>query len=280
MVVTQTTFAQDDFRIKILTTEANESFTIPTTGEGYDYTVNWGDGNVSLSQKGNSVHTYADAGMYTVSIWGTFPRIRFKADNNATKLQRIDHWGDLQWDTIFYAFEGCSNLILNADDAPDLSLVTVMSGMFKGTTQLTDIKDIDSSADANMCFYSDGVFQDQFFTACGGTSIADCTNVPGVQIIDDTYDSSGADAGTLNITEIEADTILLYPNPVSTSFYIKGLTTTSTVRIYDINGRVITEQNIQEDQAIDMSPFDDGVYLVEITTEITSVTKRLIKKSN
>ncbi|WP_422107125.1 T9SS type A sorting domain-containing protein [Winogradskyella sp.] len=54
------------------------------------------------------------------------------------------------------------------------------------------IKYVDSSEDAGICFYSDGVFQDQFFTACGGTNIADCTNSPGTQITNDSYDCSGA----------------------------------------------------------------------------------------
>ncbi|WP_422104220.1 lamin tail domain-containing protein [Winogradskyella sp.] len=54
-------------------------------------------------------------------------------------------------------------------------------------------------------FFSDGVFQDQFFTACGGTAIADCTNNPGTQITDDSYSSSGAafqSTGKLVISEI------------------------------------------------------------------------------
>ncbi len=154
---------EDKFITTWQTTAANQSITIPTTGSGYDYTINWGDGNVSLSQTGNAVHTYADAGTYTVSIWGTFPRIRFNADNNATKLQRIDRWGNLQWDSMFFAFEGCSNLILNADDSPDLSLVTLMSGMFKGTTQLTDTKDQIGFWDVSSVLYMQQVFMDSGF---------------------------------------------------------------------------------------------------------------------
>ena len=54
------------------------------------------------------------------------------------------------------------------------------------------IKYIDSNEDPDICFYSEGVFQDQFYTACGGGGIADCTNAPGTQLLNDTYDCSGA----------------------------------------------------------------------------------------
>ncbi|WP_422107544.1 T9SS type A sorting domain-containing protein [Winogradskyella sp.] len=50
-----------------------------------------------------------------------------------------------------------------------------------------------------ICFFSDGVFQDQFFTACGGAGIADCAGSPGTQIINDSYDCSGASLSTAYI---------------------------------------------------------------------------------
>lgn len=61
------------------TTTANESITIPTTGNGYNYTVNWGDGAITNGENGDAIHTYATAGTYTVSITGNFPRIYFNS---------------------------------------------------------------------------------------------------------------------------------------------------------------------------------------------------------
>ncbi|WP_422105422.1 T9SS type A sorting domain-containing protein [Winogradskyella sp.] len=55
---------------------------------------------------------------------------------------------------------------------------------------------VDANLAPGICFFSDGVFQDQFFTACGGGSTADCTNNPGTQITNDTYDCSGATLST------------------------------------------------------------------------------------
>ncbi|WP_422105440.1 T9SS type A sorting domain-containing protein [Winogradskyella sp.] len=74
---------------------------------------------------------------------------------------------------------------------------------------------VDANVAPGICFFSDGVFQDQFITACGGTGIADCTNNPGTQITNDTYDCSAATlstAYTYNNTWSPSD-----PNGVSTA---------------------------------------------------------------
>ncbi|WP_422104215.1 HYR domain-containing protein [Winogradskyella sp.] len=138
----------------------------------------------------------------------------------------------------------------------------------------------DAAQDAGICFFSDGVFQDQFFTACGGTGTADCTNSPGTQITDDTYDCSQAGVGTLGIAGNEDNRIALYPNPASASFSIKGLGTLHSVRVYDISGRLILQEERHDDRPIDMRPYDDGVYLVVIGNARGAVTKQLIKKSH
>ncbi|WP_299114082.1 T9SS type A sorting domain-containing protein [uncultured Winogradskyella sp.] len=55
------------------------------------------------------------------------------------------------------------------------------------------IKYTDVNELPEVCFYyDDGLFQDQFITACGGTGSVDCTNSPGIQLVNDTYDCSGA----------------------------------------------------------------------------------------
>ena len=114
------------------TTTSNESITIPTyPGEIYNYSVNWGDGNTFSGYTGNATHIYSDAGTYTVSISGNFARIYF--NNVATdrmKIQSIEQWGTQAWTSMNGAFAGAGNLVSNATDMPDLSLVTDMYGMF------------------------------------------------------------------------------------------------------------------------------------------------------
>ena len=46
---------------------------------------------------------------------------------NADKLQSIEQWGDIQWESMRRAFAGAKNMVYNATDTPDLSAVTDMS---------------------------------------------------------------------------------------------------------------------------------------------------------
>ena len=123
--------------------EAARTITIPTTGGGYDYTVNWGDDTtLDTNQTGNAMHIYAAAGTYTVRISGSFPRIYFNAGflfqsfprgnfSNAQKIIAINQWGTGQWTSMKGAFANARNLAgEQASDAPNLSQVTDMAGMF------------------------------------------------------------------------------------------------------------------------------------------------------
>ncbi len=120
------------------TTTANESITIPTTGDGYNYTVNWGDGMEDTGVTGDATHEYAALGEYTVSITGDFPRIYFNdlmispIEGNSSKIRTIVAWGNIAWTSMSRAFAGCINLTSTAMDVPDLSGVTDMSIMFAG----------------------------------------------------------------------------------------------------------------------------------------------------
>ena len=113
-----------------------ESITIPTTESGYDYSVDWGDGNVTSNELGNATHNYAIAGDYQVEITGDFPRIFFFGSSDASKLISIDQWGANQWSSMERAFFGCNNLVVNALDTPDLSVVFNMDQMFRDCTNL------------------------------------------------------------------------------------------------------------------------------------------------
>ncbi len=130
LLVTAITFAQNEFVTTWQTTTPNESITIPTTGTGYSYTVDWGDSSTSTAQTGNATHSYATAGTYTVKITGTFPRIYFNFSGDKLKIKTIEQWGTNVWSSMNRAFYGCANLTSNATDVPDLSGVTDMSAMF------------------------------------------------------------------------------------------------------------------------------------------------------
>ena len=113
------------------TSTAGKSITIPVGGASGTYTVDWGDGNTSVDVTGDQRHTYDDAGSHTVSISGDFTKIYLNGQQpNADKLWSINQWGDIRWESMESAFAGASNMRYKAPDAPDLSRVTDMSGMF------------------------------------------------------------------------------------------------------------------------------------------------------
>lgn len=109
---------------------------IPTSGTGYNYKVDWGDGNTDVGIKGDITHTYMSPGIYTVSITGDFPRIFFNWSYDKYKILTVEQWGGIQWTSMASAFMACANLTIPATDAPDLSLVTDMSYMFAWCTTI------------------------------------------------------------------------------------------------------------------------------------------------
>ena len=107
---------------------------IPVGGTTSNYAIDWGDRSTTTHTAG-ATHTYGTAGNYTVSISGDFKRILLNGNqDNAPQLLSIDQWGDIEWSSMANAFRGASNMTYKATDAPDLSGVTDMSGMFSGAT--------------------------------------------------------------------------------------------------------------------------------------------------
>ncbi|OUR97724.1 hypothetical protein A9Q86_16055 [Flavobacteriales bacterium 33_180_T64] len=138
------------------TTTDNEFITIPTTGTGYNYDVDWNyDGTTfiagSINQTDNVTHEYATAGTYTVAIRGSFPQIYFNNSGDKEKIQTVEQWGTNPWKSMGKAFYGASNLVGNAIDTPDLSNVTNMRYMFRHATNFNqDIGDWDTGEVINM----------------------------------------------------------------------------------------------------------------------------------
>ena len=129
--------ADDDDFVTTWRVTAGQAITIPTTGTGYSYTVNWGSGEEADTTvyTSDTSHAYTTAGDYEVRISGTFPRIHFDqdadGDTNSNSIIAINQWGSQRWTSMRNAFAGATNLEGQATDRPDLSRVTDMSSMFK-----------------------------------------------------------------------------------------------------------------------------------------------------
>lgn len=117
---------------------ANNQITLPlVSGGNYNFLVDWGDGTtntITSWNDANKIHTYSSPGIYTVTIEGIFDRLSFNNGGDAQKILKVVSWGNNQWASMEGAFYGASNLQITATNAPDLSLVTNFSSMFRGAT--------------------------------------------------------------------------------------------------------------------------------------------------
>jgi len=126
-------------------TSANNQITIPGAGTGYSYELYWEDttnpsvnGTTTLITTNSYTLTFPAPGIYEVQASGTIPRIYFYNRGDKAKILTVEQWGNIAWTSMEFAFEGASNLRVPAIDAPDLSGVTSMVGMFWGSESFND----------------------------------------------------------------------------------------------------------------------------------------------
>mgnify|MGYP000740018972 CR=1 FL=1 len=105
------------------------------TGEGeFKYSVDWdNDGTYDeISVQGPVSHDYKEPGTYTIRIRGQFPHMLARGDKGVNLCgMKVLQWGDIQWKSMKGMFAGCFISPTFPDtDAPDLSHVIDMSGMF------------------------------------------------------------------------------------------------------------------------------------------------------
>lgn len=133
--------------------------TIPTIGGGYNYDIVWtnltntgvGDGSTTGETGDYTITGLENGSIYQLEISGVFSRINLGGGGDATELQTIEQWGNISWTSMQSAFSGALNLVYNASDSPDLSLVTNMSSMFRGAANFDgDLSGWDVSNITNM----------------------------------------------------------------------------------------------------------------------------------
>ena len=79
----------------------------------------------------------------------------------------------------------------------------------------------------------------------------------------------------LYIENVTYSLLKIFPNPVKNSLYISGDTSSYNIKIYSLLGQlVMAASNVGE---VDVSSFTKGVYLIKISNENSTTTKRFIK---
>ena len=137
------------------TESADQSITINFVGS--DMNISWGDGATETNLSGSQTHTYTEAGNHTVSVTGGLTGLTLDRPDSfgipglVPELASIDQWGGISWTNMSNTFAGASNMVYNATDTPDLSLVTDMSDMFQRATSFDgDLSSWDVSSVTDM----------------------------------------------------------------------------------------------------------------------------------
>lgn len=146
----------DDFIITVKTdnagTSASDQFTIPTTGTGFLYDITTSDGYTATGVTGNHTITFpSGAGTHTVTISGSFPQCYFNNGGDKAKLMSIENFGiyALGSTSQRHAFNGCSNLVINATDVGNFGGVTNFLYAWFRCSSLTSFPLIDTSSGTN-----------------------------------------------------------------------------------------------------------------------------------
>jgi hypothetical protein len=80
----------------------------------------------------------------------------------------------------------------------------------------------------------------------------------------------------INVIKTE-DRIKVYPNPFNYSIKIDGVSSDAVVRISDINGKLIFEIKIQNNEEIQLDWLTNGVFVMRIINGNNIFTKRIVK---
>jgi hypothetical protein len=117
------------FIITVDTTQAGsaaDTFVLPLQSTTTNIEVFWGDGNSDIITSPSQIeltHVYSSGGTYQIEVVGQFGGVRFDNGGDRLKLSSIDQWGSTVLFNLERAFRGCSNMVANYSDSPDVSSV-------------------------------------------------------------------------------------------------------------------------------------------------------------
>lgn len=151
---------------------------VSSTDGTTNFTIDYGDGTAPSNIL---THTYSVAGMYSVTVTGDFDRIIFVGSSVSEKIKSIEQWGTTQWSTMESAFYGCTNLVINATDTPDLSQVLSMESMFgnaRSFNQPIDNWDVSNVTNMQTMFHN----AISFNQALNNWDVSNVTNMQGMFI--------------------------------------------------------------------------------------------------
>ena len=72
--------------------------------------------------------------------------------------------------------------------------------------------------------------------------------------------------------------IKVYPNPFTDKLYVDGITENGTIRIIDLNGRVVLNRQINSNETINTSSLPSGNFIIKLTIETGELEWKATKR--
>ena len=126
-----------------------------------------------------------------------------------------------------------------------------------------------------MYYVNNTLIPDTMYVLFSASSLDKEPKMGSILLVDDI--TTTANAGIEQVKDINRQ-VLVYPNPASTGFQVglSGTLSASTINVYDVNGKLVLSQPINNKTSIDASNLNEGVYNISIITTEGVANKRLV----
>lgn len=272
------------------------SFTVPglTPETTYCFTVKAKDAAGNESDFSNqSCETTLEGGS-TGSECASETFTNIPTENAGTYLDRT--WtGDnsAQWTATNartdQTINGASITLDNRDVGDDAVLTSPIVSSGIGNLTVTTQRKF-SGTDSSLNLYVNGVFKGTIpysgtvqtttipnINVEGNVTIVISEEAPGNRVAIDNL--SWTCYSSLSNEEFSQETFNIYPNPVSNQLNIQLNSTEKTqIEIYNILGKRVLTKTIHQSQTIQLDNLNSGVYILKLTQNNSTISKKLIKK--
>jgi len=254
----------------------------------------FGDGNTSILP--NPSHTYANSGVYTVSLVVTnafgqdslakinFITIACSVNMPFTGTDTVTDCNGILFDDggPFLPYSEFSDGIMSIQPAGATQIIlNFVSFDFEDGLDFLIVYDGPSTASPALGFYTGNTLPNQFISSGGAVTIQQLTTF--TNFIPRQGFELNWSCTTVGIEEnsVSESDFIVYPNPTSSVINIKSETNfkINEVQLISLVGKIIYQSGVKDnskDITIDIANFSKGVYILSVLTEKGVVNKRVI----
>lgn len=182
------------------------------------------------------------------------------------------------WVEAYTVETGCASerteVTVTVNPVPDAPIVVEVYQAEPGQT-LADLEE-DIEAEGELTWYADSALT---------------TELPNTTVVEDgavyyvtqTVNGCESEAAAVNVemlgtSDVNSDDFAYYPNPVSDKLNFTGSDKVESVQIYDLNGRLLLNQNGQDIRNVNVAQLSAGTYIVRAKAGKEVKTFKIIKK--